>query len=68
MSEKILYIEDNEANRMLIRFILEPHGYELTFDRLERSLLYEIIPLDLSGLSGPQPLFYNEQTTEDRLL
>jgi len=29
MSEKILYIEDNEQNLYLITFILESHGYEV---------------------------------------
>ena len=48
--------------------MLEPQGYELAFDRLERSPLYEIIPLDLSRLCGPQTLFYNEPAAEDGLL
>lgn len=29
MPTNILYIEDNEANRMLMRFLLEAAGYEL---------------------------------------
>lgn len=29
MKKKILYIEDNEQNLYLVRFILEKHGYEV---------------------------------------
>lgn len=29
MKKKILYIEDNEQNMYLVRFILEKHGYEV---------------------------------------
>ncbi|MBT0664637.1 response regulator [Geobacter pelophilus] len=29
MKRKILYIEDNEQNLYLVRFILEKHGYEV---------------------------------------
>jgi CheY-like chemotaxis protein len=30
MKKKILYIEDNEQNLYLVRFILEKHGYEVS--------------------------------------
>jgi CheY-like chemotaxis protein len=29
MKKKVLYIEDNEQNLYLVRFILEKHGYEV---------------------------------------
>lgn len=29
MSEKILVVEDNEQNRMLLRYLLQHHGYEV---------------------------------------
>jgi CheY-like chemotaxis protein len=30
MGKKILYIEDNEQNLYLVRFLLEKHGYEVS--------------------------------------
>lgn len=61
MPTKILVVEDNEANRMLIRFILEPHGYELreaedaeTGLRMAAEQRPELILMDLQlpGMDG----------------
>lgn len=61
MPAKILYIEDNEANRMLIRFILEPQGYQLaeaedaeTCLRMASEQMPDLILMDLQlpGMDG----------------
>jgi two-component system cell cycle response regulator DivK len=59
--QKILLIEDNEANRYLVTFLLEKQGYEVeaAFDgpagiRLAASMDAQLILLDiqLPGMSG----------------
>jgi len=54
MKRKILYIEDNEQNLYLVRFILEKHGYEVAVamdgrEGIEKAaaLLPDLILLDI---------------------
>ena len=54
MAEKILVVEDNEQNRVLMRQILTPHGYEvleaadgLTGLEMARAQMPDLILLDI---------------------
>lgn len=80
MLAKILYIEDNEANRMLMRFMLEPHGYELLEAedaeaglRMAAEQRPELILMDLQlpgmdGITARKKLKENQETRDIKVI